>query len=337
MKLPKRISTRAVVITASLMLLLMIGFYLYMLRDLRAFEASLPVPPAVDTSSSGMSTVSFTPEITSEPEEVISKPEEALIAEDSLQTGDIESEEVEQQDEAEVSAGTSSLCHSSSEDDHNHAHEHGASTAGGVKGSEPKLYGGLTPEQYDKLQEELVQTKVPDLDEKYALLEAALIDEWGPHPNIPKIIANAKILHAFDDMALTLDYSDSAAVDKYLSYEPIAVARESLELQAEVYGYPETLITTLNNVVEEKAKEVEKVKFLQDIRPIVQASIDAGELSTEEGEAFIQSQTGLKVTMHQRGSTSLVDDTTSPPKDFIAPKGAPVPDVDLNIPEIPGD
>ena len=336
MKLPKRISTRTVVIAASLMLLLMIGFYLYMLRDLRAFEASLPVPPAVDTSSSGMSTVSFTPEVTSEPEEVTSKPEKALIAEDSLQTGDIESEEVEQQDEAEGGADTSSLCHSSS-DGHNHEHGHGAGTAEGVKGNEPKLYGGLTPEQYDELQEELVQTKVPDLDEKYALLEAALIDEWGPHPNIPKIIANAKILHAFDDMALTLDYSDSAAVDKYLSYEPIAVATENIELQAEVYGYPETLITTLNNVVEEKAKEVENVKLLQDIRPIVQASIDAGELSTEEGEAFIQSQTGLKVTMHQRGSTSLMDDTTSPPKDFIAPKGAPVPEVDLNIPEIPGD
>ncbi len=330
MKLPKRISTRTVVIAAGLMLLLMIGLHLYMLRDLRDFEASLPVPPAVDTSSSGMSTVPFTPEVTSEPEEVISKPE------DSVQTGDIESEEVEQQDEAEVSAGTSSLCHSSS-DDHNHEHEHSAGTAGGVEGKEPKLYGGLTPEQLDELREELVQTNVPNLDEKYALLEAVLIDEWGPHPNIPKIIANSKILHAFDDMALTLDYSDSAAVDKYLSYEPIAVATESLELQIEVYGYPDALIDQLNGVIQEKAKEIENVKLLQDIRPMVQASIDAGELSTEEGEAFIQSQTGLKVTMHQWGPTSPGDDTTSPPKDFIAPKGATVPEVDLNIPEIPGD
>ena len=70
---------------------------------------------------------------------------------------------------------------------------------------------------------------------------------------------------------------------------------------------------------------------------MVQASIDAGELSTGEGEAFIQSQTGLKVTMHQREHTSLVNGITAPPKNFVVPKGSPAPEVDLNIPEIPGD
>ena len=330
MKSQKGISPQTATIAGILIVLLAICFYLYMQYDVRRFEASLPKVPAtqpVDASPLPVSVI----------EEVSFESEEASIAEAISQTVDVKSKAAKQE-KVEGTAGTSSESKGC-----NHAANHSlgpenTEDAEDAAGNEPELYAGMTLEQLNALTRELTQTNVPNLDEKFDLLEAALIDKFGPNPNIPKLMAKSKILHAVDDMALTLDYSDAAAVDKYLSYEPIAVAEEIVELSAAVYGYGEKVIAAFNAAIQEKAEEIENIKLLQETRPMIQAPIDAGELSPEEGEAFIKSVTGLNVTMRRENHTSTVNDRASPAQNAIVPKRPTSPEsVDLNIPDFPGD
>jgi len=327
----KRFSPRTTAIVGILIVLLSVGFYLYIRYDTQKFVASLPEVPKTPSSDASLSPVSFTKKVSSssEPEQLFSTSEPEEVSSTS------EPEEVQEAKQASAGASSNHMgC--------NHAgtHTHGDENENteDVRRNEPERYGGLTIDELNDLSLELSQTNVPNFEEKFDLLEAALIDKLGPNPDIPRLIAKSKILHAADEMALTLDYSNAAAVDKYLSYEPIAVAKEIVELSADIYGYDEEVFAAFDAAIQDKAKEIENIKLLQETRPIIQSAIDAGDLSPEEGEAVIKDATGLNVTMHRRKNTSTVNERASPAKNAREARGTTLPkDVDLNTPNFSGD
>ena len=314
MNLQKGISPRTTAIVGILIVLLSVGLYLYMRHDTQRFVASLPGIPTTHPVDASLSPVSFTEPISSTPE----TEDVSSISE----TEDLK----ETKEETKISAGASS-------------ENAGCAHAGShTHGSEPERYGELTIDEFNDLTHELSHTNVSNLDEKFDLLQKALIDKFGPNPNIPKLIAKSKILHISDDMALTLDYSDAVQVDKYLSYEPIATAKEIVALAANVYGYGEEDIAGYMAVIQDKAKEIENIELLQETRPLIQSAIDAGDLSPKEGEAVIRASTGLNVTMHRRKNASTVNERTSPSNNARGADRTTSPKyIDLNTPDFSGD
>ncbi|MCY3722277.1 MAG: hypothetical protein OXG97_08670 [Candidatus Poribacteria bacterium] len=110
------------------------------------------------------------------------------------------------------------------------------------------------------------------------------------------------------------------------------------EYRAEIYGFGKEDIEGYNAVIQDKAKEIENIKLLQETRPQIQAAIDSGDLSPEEGEAFIKDATGLSVTMHRRKNASTVNERTSPVENARRSGGTTSPEyVDLNTPDFPGN
>lgn len=322
-------------------MLLSVGFYLYIRYDTQKFVASLPEVPTIQPADASLSPVSFTGTVssTSEPEDIFSTPE----FEDVPSTPETEDLKEVKQEKTNASAGannenTGCAAHAGSHTHGAGSHTHGDENTEDVRRNEPERYGGLTIDEIDDLTHELSQTNVPNLDDKFDLLQEVLIDRYGPNPNIPKLIAKSKILHAADDLALTMDYSDAAQVDKYLSYEPIATAKEIVDLAANIYGYGEEAIEGYSAVIQDKAREIENIKLLQETRPQIQAAIDAGDLSPEEGAAFIKDATGLKVTLHRRKNASIVNERKSPTENARRSRGTTSPEyVDLNTPDFPGD
>ena len=121
-------------------------------------------------------------------------------------------------------------------------------------------------------------------------------------------------------------------------YYRLVVAKEIVDLAAEIYGFGKEDIEGYNAVIQDKAKEIENIKLLQETRPQIQAAIDSGDLSPEEGEAFIKDATGLSVTMHRRKNASTVNERTSPVENARRSGGTTSPEyVDLNTPDFPGD
>jgi hypothetical protein len=91
-------------------------------------------------------------------------------------------------------------------------------------------------------------------------------------------------------------------------------------------------------VIQDKAKEIENIEFLQETRPLIQSAIDAGDFSPEEGEAVIKDATGLNVTMHRRKNTSTVNERTSPAENTRQSRETTSPEyVDVNTPDFSGD
>ncbi|MDE0086481.1 MAG: hypothetical protein OXU23_12255 [Candidatus Poribacteria bacterium] len=337
----KEISPRTTVIVGILIVLLSVSLYLYIRHDTQKFVASLQGVPTTQPIDASLSSVSFTEPISSisEPEDTSSTSE----PEDTSFTSEPEDVQEEKEEKKQTSVGASSKhvgCnHAGSHAHGSGSHTHADENTEDVRSNESERYGGLTIDDLNDLALELSQTNVPNFEEKFDLLEAALIDKLGPNPDIPKLIAKSKILHAADDMALTLDYSDAAEIDKYLNYEPIAVAKEILKLSASIYGYDEEVFAAFNVAIQDKAKEIENIKLLQETRPpLIQSAIDAGDLSPEEGEAVIKDATGLNVTMHKRKNVSTVNERTSPVENAREARGTTLPkNVDLNTPYFSGD
>ncbi len=335
----KGISPRTTAIVGILVVLLSVVLYLYMRYDTQKFVASLPEVPKTPPDAS-LSPVSFTETIssTSAPEEVSS----ISASEDVSSISEPEEVQETKQEKKQASAGASSKhvgCNHAGSHTHGAGgHTHGDENTEDVRRNEPERYGGLTIDELNDLVLELSQTNVPNFEERFDLLEAALIDKLGPNPDIPRLIAKSKILHIADDMALTLDYSDAAEVDKYLGYEPIAVAKEVVELSANIYGYDEEVFAAFDAAIQDKAKEIENIKLLQETRPLIQSAIDAGDLSPEEGEAVIKDATGLNVSLRRKKNTSTVNEQASPAENPRGARGTTLPkDVGGNTPDFSGD
>ena len=281
MKLHERLSPRFVAIFSILIVLLAIFFHFYMRQDVRQFEASLPkVPTAQPVQASFSSSGSF------QTEEIITEPVAVLTAEKDITTVlNVEKSENIDTQQAMIS-GSDDAC---SMCDMSHM---GAS-------DDSKRHGGLTDEEYSQVVTELNTFQPTHADEELDKIEAYLIAKRGPDPRIPKMINLTRTGHKLWVMSRNMHASgyNTSDVDSYLNQLPTVVHSNLMEVAIDLFNPPEEEIVLARQSLSRAIENVDRLKLLQKTRPMIQRSIDAGELSPQEGEAFIKSVIGLRVTM----------------------------------------
>lgn len=308
------LSPRFVTIVGILIVLLAIFFHFYMQQDVQQFEASLPkVPTTQPVQASFSSSGSF------QTEEAITEPTAVPISkEDTTSVLNVEKSENIDTQQAMISGsdGACSMC------DMSHMKASG----------DPKRYAGLTDEEYSQAVAELNTFQSSHADELLDKIEAYLIAKWGPDPRIPEMINLTRTGHKLWVMSQNMRATgyNSSDVDSYLNQLPTVVRSNMIEIAIDLFNPPEEEVTLVRESLARAIGKVDRLKLLQETRPMIQRSIDAGELSPQEGEAFIKSVTGLRVTMLGEDSTSTVGDS-------ITPKTPAPESVDLNVVEFPSD
>ena len=271
MKSPE-ISPRAVAISGILVVLICIGFYLYMRQDTKNFTASLGKGPThvVDTPGSA---IGFTEDIiedgfseTTFTEEVVrttpGTTEDLVDAKQNVEIGTAE----EEVPACEMSEG--------------------------MMESEPKYYAGMSVPDVRNLLKELANPNVQDLDEKLAQLEQVLIDRLGPDPKIPKAIDALSAAYTLIDLgkqANAVGSDNSEEVNTFLDYAPAVVLDTLVETSIELFQPNEAQAAKARATVERFRNKIDTLQFYQDMAPVVETAVQNGELSPEEGAAFLES------------------------------------------------
>lgn len=299
MKLHEWLSPRTVTIVGILIVLLAICFHFFLRHNDRQFEANLPKISKTEHAS-GLSNVS------SHAEKIAFEPEQISLSKRDIVPVD-KNENFENAGTQElVSEAACSMC--------------GTSHMDGMDASEPKpkLYAGLTGKQVHQLFGEPGSSNTMDPNEKYDLYGDVLIAAMGPDPRIPRLVDNLKtanVLHQMAKKQAESNYSHMD-VDNYLSLQPAVIATELAEITIDLFNYSPEKAAAKREFTRRIIEGVEIFKLLQETRPIVQASIDVGDISVKEGEEFIQAATGLNVVMHSKDRRSTVENSMSPAEDF---------------------
>lgn len=304
MKLGRGISPRTATIGGILMLLLLLALHFYTQHSMQKFEASLPKPPQAQLVDASEPAVPF------HTEEASPSYEETIFQETPLMAVS-ESEEPEQ--EAQSLAATASAgcggegCNHAS----THTHSYGSDDAE-EKGSE--LYAGLTEEAYLRLIAEIATLQSPHSEELLDKYEEFLIARFGPDPKIPKLIGYLETAHTLLELSRKAGATgyNVTEVDDFLNQLPVVVMSEMAEVGIELFNPTEERAAFVRQSLARLTSRVDTFKLLQETRPVVEAAIDAGEVSPEEGESFLKSMTGLNVTMDQADRTSSVDGAATP-------------------------
>ena len=300
MKSREGIPYRTVVIVGIVIMLLAICFHFYMQHNVRAFEASLPKVPVVqpvDTLGSG---VSFAEEITSESGITIAEEPRVEI-----------SESHEQRDPKPEAENAGDGC-GTGECNHGDSH-HSSSAVEKVPGYDIEL----TQEAYDRLISEILTLPRPhNLDELLDTYEAFLLTKFGPDPEIPKLTSKIKTMFTVVELAVEVETTGhkSNEVGELLSQLPAVVVGDITEIAINLFNPSEEEAAVARWKVSKITERIDTLKLLQETRPMVQAGIEAGDISPEEGEAFMQSMTGLNVAMSKEDRTSTVKDSAQPLK-----------------------
>lgn len=310
MKPREWISPRTAIISIILVVLFMIIAHLYLRHDMQTFEANLPKVPTGEHVTEVL-------EPSFHAEEVASEPTQSVPEEDILPVVTVEGP-VQESDSENIAVGGEACQHASS-----HMAESEVPSSG-----EPKLYAGMTTEElqalFAELQSELLsppRTNVADANvaEKFDLLGEALLDKMGPDPRIPRAMSNFKTMHALSRM------DSIAETDEFLNQLPAVVYSDLVEITIDLIDVSEEEVALLQQHVEHIKAHVDSLKLLQETRPMVQAAIEAGELSPKDGEVFIKSVTGLNVIIKGEDRASKVEEW-------------PIPGVtEPNVPEFPQD
>lgn len=268
----REISTRAVAITGILVVLICLGLYLYMRQDTKNFAASLPAvaTPVIDPSraSSG-----FT-------EDVIDEGfSETTLTEDPVQPPLVTTEELVDAMPNAVAGATEEevpACEMSED----------------MMESEPKHYAGMSVPEVRRLLKDLASPNVQDLDEKLAQLEQVLIDRFGPDPKIPEAIdalSTAYTLIELAENANAVGSGNSEEVNAFLAHAPAVVLETLVETSIELLQPSEAEAARARAMVERFRSKVDTIQIYQDMAPMVETAIQNGELSPEEGVAFLES------------------------------------------------
>ena len=305
MKPREWISPRTAIISIILVVLFMIIAHLYLRHDMRTFEANLPKVPTAEH-------VTEVPELSFHAEEVAYEPTQSVTEEDILPVVIVEGSEQESGSES-IAVGAEACQHASS-----HMAESEVPSSG-----EPKLYAGMTTEElqdlFAELQSELLSPTRANVAEKFDLLGEALLDKMGPDPRIPRAMSNFKTMHALSRM------DSIAETDEFLNQLPAVVYSDLVEITIDLIDVSEEEVALLQQHVEHIKAHVDSLKLLQETRPMIQAAIEAGELSPKDGEVFIKSVTGLNVIIKGEDRASKVEEW-------------PIPGVtEPNVPEFPQD
>ena len=294
---PRGVSPRAVAITGTLVVLICIGFYFYMRQDTKNFETSLHAKAAQ---------VIDTPGTAGGPSEEIIEDgfSETTIAEEAVQTAPVTTKErVEAMQNVEVGATEEAPACEMSE---------------GMMESEPQHYAGMAVPEVRSLLKELASPNVQDLDEKLAQLEQVLIDRLGPDPKIPKAIdalSAAYTLIELGEKANTVGGSNSEELNAFLDYAPAIVLETLVETSIELFHPSEAEAARGRALVERFRDQVDTLQIAQDMAPVVETAIQNGELSPEEGAAFLESL-GNNITVQIDSDTVEVEtprEETLPP------------------------
>lgn len=266
------ISPRAVAIAGILIVLICLGFYLYMRWDTKNFAASLDKVPtqAVDTPGSA---VGFTEDVI---EDGFS---EATVTEEVVRTTPVTTEDLtDARQNVEIGAAEEEVpaCEMSE----------------GMMESEPKYYAGMSVPEVQNLLKELSNPNVQDLDEKLAQLEQVLIDRLGPDPKIPKAIDALSAAYTLIDLGEKVNAvgaGNNEEVNAFLDYAPVVVLETLVETSIELLQPSEAQAAQGRATVERFRNKIDTLQFYQDMAPVVETAIQNGELSPEEGAAFLES------------------------------------------------
>ncbi len=301
MKSREWLSPRTVSIIGILVVLLMIGLYFYVRHDVQKFEASLPkiLPTTQSVNRLGHGPLT---------ENVIPKLDEVVFAEKPVQAVPVTSGEliVVSQNEESV-AGAEPGC-SMSGDMMDSKHE---------EDDEPEVYAGMTNEEVRELIAEL-QTSydITNADEKFDLLGEALLAKIGPDPRIPRVISNFKALHALDKQVKRMNAAgkdNQAEIDVFLNQLPAVVASDLVELSIGLLSPSEEESAALRKQVKQITSYVDNLTLLRETTPLIKDAISTGDITPEEGKVFLESVSGINVTVHALPrSGTPVDDTIRP-------------------------
>ena len=295
---PRGFSPRAVAITGPLVVLICIGFYFYMRQETKNFETSLgaKATQVIDTTGSAGG-----------PTEAVIEDgfSETTIAEEAVQTAPVTTKErVDAMQNVEVGATEEEVpaCEMSE----------------GMMESEPQHYAGMAVPEVRSLLKELASPNVQDLDEKLAQLEQVLIDRLGPDPKIPEAIdalSAAYTLIELGEKANTVGASNSKELNAFLDYAPAIVLETLVETSIELFQPSEAEAARGRALVERFRDQVDTLQIAQDMAPVVETAIQNGELSPEEGAAFLESL-GNNITVQSDYDTVEVEtprEETLPP------------------------
>ena len=331
MKLHEWLSFRRVAIVAVLMMFFSLCFYFYLRHDTRKFEASLLKVPAAKLVETSVSPVSFAEEVTSDSSEKLSTTEENVGVVSSEKEGRLDTPAImpltPEEPCPDETCSMCSMAHMKVSKDKN---------AGALKG-----HKGLTPEEYSQAVGELINTfQTSHANELLDKIEAYLLAQLGPDHRIPDLINLIRTEHKLRvllrDMHTTGYNTDD--VDLYLSLSPATVQSNILNLGLDLFHPSEEDIASSRKSLAQTVERVEMFKLLQETRPVIQSTIDAGDISPKEGEELIKVSTGLNVPMKRTEKVSTVSKHASPAENVRRSSGTPSPEyVDLNAPDFPGD
>ncbi|MCY3740441.1 MAG: hypothetical protein OXH00_05430 [Candidatus Poribacteria bacterium] len=298
MKLHEWISPRNMAIIGIVVVLIAIGFHIYMQQDIRQFEAHLPKTPTAQSSQLGGSSISVP--LT---EETSPGPAKASITEESAQITPVstaELVEVSQNDEAAAGCNMSGGMMIASEDDGK---------------DEPTLYAGLTEEEVQQLIKELSSFSVTDLDEKLGMLENVLISKFGPDPEIPHLIGNLNTAYTLIEMgknANAVQGDNTNEVNDFLNQLPVVVVSDMVETAINLFDLSEEEAAVGRAHVDALRSKIDGLELLQDVKPMVIEGISAGDITPEEAEAFLENLSGLDVTVSEPDRTQRTKELEKP-------------------------
>lgn len=271
MKLRERISLRTLAITSVIVVLLCIGLHIYTERDLHQFASTLPETPvavSVDTPD----------------EEVPPSYSEPAVTEEAEQPEPVSTDDLTPV--AESTAAAAAPVAACSMPDH--------MTGSGKKAE--KLYAGMTRSEVSRFLEGLVDPYVQNRDEQLEVLEQILVDKLGPDPKIPKVIDSLSALYTIIELGeaanATSSGDDMEGLNAFLDYAPAVVLETFMELSIDLLKPSEAEIANARALVESYKQDIDTLQLFRDTVPIVDAAIRAGELSPEEGAAFLESLGG---------------------------------------------
>ncbi len=325
MNIHEWLSFRRVAIVGILIVVFCVCFYFFLRHDTQQFEASLPKVSAakiVDTSP-----VSFTEEVTFDSSEMPIATEDTAFVVSPEKEGSLDTQ-------AAMPLVSSEMCQDASCPMCSMSHMN--ADKGDLKG-----HKGVTNEEYSQAIGELESTfQTSHADELLDKMEEYLLAKWGPDHRIPELINLARTEHKLRVLLRDMHTTgyNTKDVDLYLSLSPSTVQSEMLDLGMDLFNPPEEEIAFSRKSLAETVERVEMFKLLQETRPEIQAAIDAGDFSPEEGRELIKAATGLNVTMHKRKNASTVNEQASPAENARRYRGTTSSEnVDLNAPDFPGD
>ena len=262
---------RTIIIAGIVAVFLCVGYFIYTQYDIQNFEKSLPKPPRQDATEKSSVPIS---------ENSVTNTEHIPIVED-----DFDTEHITKDKKATTATSQNGLI-----PDESLTHQRDREEATDVVDE-------YSPAEIRAVFKKAFNFPVSDINETYTQLSDILRSRFGDDPDISNFLGTWKSMNKVMALASIAEFEGNRQedIDAFLSHLPAVIMDDLVDITIRLVNPSKSEVAKLRELADSFRSEIDNIAIASEARPFVEEAVRSGELTPDEGAAFIREISGLEV------------------------------------------